>query len=96
MASQAVAFQAALTRIGFNADSSAALIANGITGIRDLINLDSKDIEQILKIIQTGPPPIAVPYLAQKCLNIFCYWATRRNRLNEALDSALYTIPAMN
>jgi len=31
MAAQAVAFQAALTRIGFNVDSSAALTANGIT-----------------------------------------------------------------
>ena len=51
MAAQAVAFQAALTRIGFNVDSSAALTANGITSVRDLINLDSKDVKQILKII---------------------------------------------
>lgn len=96
MAAQAVAFQAALTRMGFNAHSSAALNANGVTAVRDLINLDSNDVEQILKIIRTGPPPVPVPYLAQKHLNIFCYWATRHNRLGEALDAALFTIPAMN
>ena len=73
MAAQVVAFQAALTRMGFNADSSAALNANGVTAVRDLINLDAKDVEQILKIIRTGPPPVPMPYLAQKRLNIFCY-----------------------
>ncbi len=61
MAAQAVAFQAALTRIGFNVDSSAALTANGIISVRDLINLDSKDVEQILKIIRTGPPQLRFP-----------------------------------
>ncbi len=96
MAAEAVAFQAALTRIGLNADSSAALNANGITAVQDLINLDSKDIEQILKIIRTGPPPVPVPYLAQKRLGIFSYWATRQNRLGEPIDAALFTIPAMN
>jgi DNA-directed RNA polymerase alpha subunit len=62
----AVAFQATLERIGFNHQSVEALEANGIDGVRDLINLSDKDVEQILKIIRTGPPPLAVPYLAQK------------------------------
>jgi hypothetical protein len=95
MAAEAVAFQGALTRLGFNADSSAALNANGITSVRDLINLDSKDVEHILKIIRTGPPPVPVPYLAQKRLNIFCYWATRRDCLNETIDAARFNDAAM-
>jgi hypothetical protein len=87
---QVVAFQAALQRISFTAPSIAALNANGLQGIRDLINLTQKDLEQIVKIIRTGPPLIVVLYLAQKCLNIFCFWATRRNRLDEALDPGLF------
>ena len=63
MAAQ-VAYQAALNRIGFNAQGIAALQANGLDSVRDLINLDAKDIEKILKIVRVGPPPLTVPYLA--------------------------------
>jgi hypothetical protein len=94
MAAQ-VAYQAALTRIGFNAQAIAALQANGLDGVRDLINLEAKDVEQILKIVRTGPPPLAVPYLAQKKLNIFCFWVTRRNRLGESIEPALFTQAAI-
>ena len=55
---QAVAFQAALQRIGFSQPATAAITANGIHTAQDLIGLDDKDIEQILKIIRLGPPPI--------------------------------------
>ena len=44
MAAQ-VAYQA---RSGFNAQSIAALQANGLDGVRDLINLEPKDVEQNL------------------------------------------------
>lgn len=47
MAAQ-VAYQAALTRIGFNAQSIATLQVNGLDGVRDLINLEPKDVEQNL------------------------------------------------
>jgi len=87
----AVAFQQALTRLGFTQESSAALGANGLTSTEDLIDLTDKDVEQILKIIRTGPPPVAVPYLAQKRLNTFCFWAKRRNRLGEPINAALFT-----
>jgi hypothetical protein len=69
---QAVAFQAALQRMGLSQEATTAISANGITMAQDLIGLDEKDIEQILKIIRTGPPPILVPYIAQKRLNIMC------------------------
>jgi hypothetical protein len=91
----AVAFQAALARIGFQPPAIAALDANGVTGVRDLINLNEKDVEQLLKIIRTGPPPVTVPFLAQKRLNIFCYWVTKRNRLNEPIDAPLFTQAAI-
>jgi hypothetical protein len=92
---QAVAFQAALQRIGFSQPATAAITANGIHTAQDLIGLDDKDIEQILKIICLGPPPILVPYIAQKRLNTMCYWATRRNRLNEAIDPGLFNAQAI-
>ncbi|MFN9983336.1 MAG: hypothetical protein ACK53Y_25640 [bacterium] len=28
-------------------------------------------------------------------MNIFCYWATKRNRLNEPIDAPLFTQAAM-
>ena len=74
---QVVAFQAALTRLGFAQPAIATLDANGLTGVRDLINLTKKDVEQLLKIVRASPPPVVVPFLAQKRLNIFCYWATK-------------------
>jgi len=80
---QVVVFNAALTRIGFNAQVVASLTANGLTSVQDLINLSEKDIAQILKIGRAGPPILVVTYLA-------CFWATRRNLLNEPLDPALF------
>jgi predicted RecB family nuclease len=61
---QVAAFQVVLQRIGFTADAIASLMANGITTTDDLINLSEKDIEQIMKIIRTGPPAVTVSYLA--------------------------------
>ncbi len=63
---QAATFQAALTCIGFPQPSIAALVTNGITTTEDLLGLNEKDIEQVLKIIRTGPPPLVVPFIAQK------------------------------
>jgi hypothetical protein len=40
---QALAFQAALQRLGFNAQAVAALNANGLQNVHDLVNLSEKD-----------------------------------------------------
>jgi hypothetical protein len=69
----AAQFTAALTWLGFNQESIVSLNANGLTRASDLVNLDEKDVAQILKIIWTGPPVIVVLYLAQKRLNTFCF-----------------------
>jgi hypothetical protein len=70
---QAVAFQAALTRLGFSQVAVQAINNNGINTTTDLIGLDDKDTSQILKIIRTATPPVVVPYIAQKRLNISCF-----------------------
>ncbi len=89
-------FQAPLQRMGFTQPAVAAMMANGITTTQDLIGLDDKDVEQILKIIRVGPPPILVPYIAQKRLNILCYWTSRRHQLNEPIDAALFNAAAID
>jgi hypothetical protein len=69
---QIVAFQASLTQLSFAQPTIAALEYNGITSPQDLVNLDKKLVEQVLKIIRMGSPAIPVPYLAQKRVNFCC------------------------
>jgi len=92
---QVVAFQAALARIGFGQQAIASLDANGLTSVRDLIHLSEKDVEQLLKIVRAGPPAVTVPFLAQKRLNIFCYWAKKRNRMDEPIEPVLFNQAAI-
>lgn len=96
MAAQLAAFQAVLTRMGFGQPAVAALNANGLNSTRDLINLTDKDVEQLLKIVRAGPPAVVVPFISQKRLNIFCYWATKRDRLNESIMPALFNQAAID
>jgi hypothetical protein len=76
---QAVAFQATLQRMHFSQAAPAAITANGIHTIQELIGLDDKDINQILKINRLGPPPILVPYIA----------------LNKEIDPGLFNAQAI-
>jgi len=93
---QAVAFTAALTRLGFSQAAVASINANGINTTMDLIGLGEKDTAQILKIIRAATPPVAVPYIAQKRFNIFCYWVNRRTRLNETIDAGAFNQAALD
>jgi hypothetical protein len=93
---QAVAFQAALTRIGFSQAAVTAINNNGINSTVDLIGINDKDTAQILKIIRTADPPVIVPYIAQKRLNIFCYWVNRQTRLNEPIDAGHFNQAALD
>ena len=71
----AVAFNQALTHIGFAADSIAAINQNQITTTASLIGMDKDDVEQLMKIIRggQGAPVINVPFLVLKKFKIFCY-----------------------
>ena len=70
--------------------------ANGLNTMTDLIGLNYKDTAQILKIIRTAEPPVVVPYIAQKRLNIFCYWVNRRSRLGETIEAASFNQAALD
>jgi hypothetical protein len=91
----AVAFSTALDRLGFSQAAIAAVNANGLNTTLDLIGLNEKDTAQILKITRTGDPPIIVPYIAQKRLNIMCYWANGRTRLNETINAGAFNQAAL-
>ncbi len=67
-------FQQALSNFGFSQPAILAIVANGLTNSQDLVGIESKDIENIMKIVRARTvPPMLVPYMAQKCLNILCY-----------------------
>jgi hypothetical protein len=85
-------FQAALAHFGFTQPAILAIVANGLTISNDLIGIETKDIENIMKILRTSTvPPMMVPYMAQKRLNTLCYWVNRRHRLLESIDIIEFT-----
>jgi len=73
-----------------------ALNNNGLNTSVDLIGLNDKDIAQILNIIGTAAAPVVVPYIAQKRLNIFCFWVNRRTRLNESIEAGNFNQTALD
>jgi len=79
----------------FSQATIAAVNANGLNTTVDLIGLNEKDTAQILKITRTGDPPIIVPYIAQKRLNIMCYRVNRRTRLNETINAGAFNQAAL-
>jgi hypothetical protein len=93
---QAVAFTAALNRLGFSQAAITSMNANGLNTMTDLIGLNDKDMAQILKIIRTAEPPVVVPYIAQKRLNIFCYWVNHRSNLGETIEAASFNQAALD
>ena len=85
-------FQQALSTYGFSQPAILAIVANGLTNSQDLVSIESKDIENIMKIVRARTvPPMLVPYMAQKRLNILCYWVNRRHRLMESIDINEFT-----
>jgi hypothetical protein len=93
---QAVAVTATLNRLGFSQAAKTFMNANGLNTTTDLIGLNDKDTAQILKIIRTAEPPVVVPCIAQKRLNIICYWVNRGSRLRETIEAASFNQAALD
>ncbi len=49
-----VAFHAALQRFGFTQPAIIAILANGLTSTQDLIGIEAKDIENVMKIVRAS------------------------------------------
>jgi hypothetical protein len=60
------AFNATLTRIGFNNDAIAAINLNQIMMSESLIGMTKDDVEQLMKVIYSsqGQPVIVMPFMA--------------------------------
>jgi hypothetical protein len=60
------AFNATLTRIGFNNDAIAAINLNQIMTSESLIGMTKDDVEQLMKVIYSsqGQPVIVMPFMA--------------------------------
>jgi hypothetical protein len=91
------AFTALLHRLGIDQAVSQAINANGFTTTNDLIGVDDKDIDNLLKIISTSTTPhTLVPYIAQKRLYTLFYWVNCRHHLEESISAADFTPAALN
>ncbi len=57
MAEHHITFHAALQCFGFTQPAIIAIITNGLTTTQDLIGIDAKDIENIMKIVRASTVP---------------------------------------
>jgi hypothetical protein len=94
---EAAAFGAALTRIGFSANATAAIQQNQVITTASLIGMTKEDVEQLMKIVRggQGAPVITVPFMTQKKFTILCYWVNRRTRLGEPILAAQFNDAAI-
>ncbi len=89
-------FITVLTHLGFAPGVIQTINDNGFNTTADLIGVDEKDVENLLKIIRSSTtPPTLVPYMAQKRLNTLCYWVNRRHRLQESIHARDFTPEAL-
>ena len=75
------AFRNALTRIGINAATRNAINENGFTTVRDLISVQSEDLDKLPKHLEAWKDPVAppanqvrIPFVALTKLKAMRYW----------------------
>ena len=77
----AVAFRNALTRIGINAATRAAISENGFVTAQDLVSIDDKDLDKLPKHLEAWRVPgavanaqVRIPFLSLTKLKALRYW----------------------
>ena len=88
-----MAFQQVLRNVcNLTAAAANAIIAQGVVGPEDLVNMEDKDIDNMikhtLKANAGAAAPIAIPYVSIVTIKAFRYWAITRGRIGMALTSA--------
>lgn len=86
--------QRILMQLGFS-DEASQVICNqaGIVVASELINLEKKDIDDILKIVQqSATPHMVVNFLAQRQLSDMSYWVQCQKRLNLSISLNEFTL----
>jgi hypothetical protein len=90
------AFNAALTRIGFNVDTTERIIDEGFDTLETLADLEETDIENMIKnaretrrALGANPPgDITFPFLPTKRLKAMRFWAAELKRTGPPLNNA--------
>jgi hypothetical protein len=90
------AFNAALTRIGFNVDTTERLVDEGLDTLETLADLEEADIDKMIKIVRenrralgaNAPGNITFPFLPTKRLKAMRHWAAELKRTGRPLNNA--------
>jgi hypothetical protein len=91
MASNTLAFKAALTRILFTNKAAEALIGEGITSLGELKSLSSEDIKTLCKVIREGADN-EITFMNQKCLDVMRVWVQEKEMFNVDICTADFNI----
>jgi hypothetical protein len=92
------AFNQALTRIGFNVDTTEAIIDEGFDTLETLATVDEKDIDAMIKNVREthrelggdAEGNVTFPFLAIKRLKAMRFWATELVRTGRQLNAGLF------
>jgi len=92
------AFNQALTCIGFNVDTTEAIIDEGFNTLETLATVDEKDIDAMIKNIRDtrreqgddAEGAVTFPFLAIKRLKAMRFWATEIVRTGRQLNAGLF------
>jgi hypothetical protein len=98
------AFNQALTRVGFNVDTTEAIIDEGFDTLKTLATVDEKDIDLMIKNIcdtcrELGPGAegaVTFPFLAIKRLKAMRFWVTELVRTGRQLNAGLFNGAEIN
>jgi hypothetical protein len=89
------AFRTALTRIGFNAATRAAIVENGFETILDLATVQDEDLDKLPKHLEAWRDPAAapnlqvrIPFLSLKKLKAMRYWVLAQRCVGVATPRA--------
>jgi hypothetical protein len=95
---QVNAFNAALTRIGFNNATAEAMFNEGFDTLEVLMEIEESDIDAMIKNIRetrrllgaNAPGNVTFPFLAIKYFKAMHNWALELRRMGRPLNSGLY------
>jgi hypothetical protein len=101
---QANAFNTALTRCGFNADTTEAIIDEGFDTLAVLATVDEKDIDSMIKNVREtrrtlgaeAEGDVTFPFLAIRRLKAMRNWATELVRTGRPLNAGAFVGAEIN
>ena len=94
-AAEAVAFRAALGRIGFTIPAQNAIsMEQGLTTIDSLALPGKNEVKHVCKIAHEEPNPIPVPFMQGQLLDVMRYWVKTRIRLGRPTTAMYFMMAA--